>query len=171
MAAASGVAYQSDSQVKIAFKDKPTLLYDNCATQIYLGASSIETAERISKSLGDWTQVLEGFGENASRSWTEGGAGGNQGQQRNQGNNFNYSVNGRALLKPDEILTLSDNYLIAFQRGMPPILARRIKWYQDPAFNPVAAIRIGTVMWWGLMAAGIGLVVWALIGGNVFFAR
>ena len=37
------VAYQSDSQVQAAFKDKPTLLYDNCTTQIYLGASSIET--------------------------------------------------------------------------------------------------------------------------------
>ena len=46
------LAYQSDSQVQTAFKDKPTLLYDNCTTQIYLGASSIETAERISKSLG-----------------------------------------------------------------------------------------------------------------------
>ena len=34
------LAYQSDSQVQTAFQDKPTLLYDNCTTQIYLGASS-----------------------------------------------------------------------------------------------------------------------------------
>ena len=74
-------------------------------------------------------------------------------------------MNGRALLRPDEILTLSDDYLIAFQRGMPPILARRIKWYQDPAFKPAAAIRVGTVVWWGLLAAAVALVVWALIGG------
>ena len=52
------LAYQSDSQIRTAFKDKPTLLYDNCSTQIYLGAaSSYETAERLSKTLGDWTQV------------------------------------------------------------------------------------------------------------------
>ena len=31
------LAYQSDSQVQTAFQDKPTLLYDNCTTQIYLG--------------------------------------------------------------------------------------------------------------------------------------
>src|SRR5947209_1988928 len=55
------MAYQSDSQIKAAFKDKPTLLYDNCTTQIYLGASSYETAERISKSLGEWTQVVETY--------------------------------------------------------------------------------------------------------------
>src|SRR5262249_32309579 len=54
------LAYQSDSQVRTAFKDKPTLLYDNCSTHIYLGAaSSYESAERLSKSIGDWTQVVE----------------------------------------------------------------------------------------------------------------
>lgn len=54
------LAYQSDSQVRAAFKDKPTLLYDNCSTQIYLGgASSYESAERLSRSIGDWTQVVE----------------------------------------------------------------------------------------------------------------
>jgi len=155
------VAYQSDSQVQAAFKDKPTLLYDNCTTQIYLGASSIETAERISRSLGEWTQVLEGFGENASRSWNEGGGTPNQGQQVNRGSSFSYSVNGRALLRPDEILRLSDDFLIALQRGMAPILARRIKWYQDKDFKPAAAIRVGTVVWWGLLAAAVALFVWA----------
>ena len=89
------LAYQSDSQVQAAFKDKPTLLYDNCTTQIYLGASSIESAERISKMCGDWTQVLEGYGQNASRSWNEGASGPAQGQQRSQGGSFNYSVTGR----------------------------------------------------------------------------
>ncbi len=69
------LAYQSDAQVRAAFKDKPTLLYDNCTSQIYLGASSIESAERISKMCGDWTQVLEGYGQNDSRSWNEGGGG------------------------------------------------------------------------------------------------
>jgi type IV secretion system protein VirD4 len=149
------LAYQSDSQVKAAFKDKPTLLYDNCATQIYVGAaSSIETAERISKSLGEWTQVLEGYGENSSRSRSEGGGGSSQNQQTSQGNSFNYSVNGRALFKPDELLKMSDDYLIAFQRGMAPLLAKRIKWYQDPA-----------EVVWCLLAAAVAIAVWAVIHG------
>jgi type IV secretion system protein VirD4 len=159
------IAYQSDSQVQTAFKDKPTLLYDNCTTQIYLGASSIESAERISKSLGEWTQVLEGFGENASRSWNEGGS--QQGPQVSQGSSFNRSVNGRALLFPHEVLTLRDDYLIAFVRGgIAPILARRIKWYQDPDFKPRAAIRARAVARWSLLAA-IALGVWALISGKL----
>jgi type IV secretion system protein VirD4 len=162
------VAYQSDAQVQAAFEDKPTLLYDNCTTQIYLGASSIETGDRISRSLGEWTQVMEGFDQNESRSWNEGGIPTNQGQQVNQGRSFSYSVNGRALLKPEEVLTLSDNFLIAFQRGMAPILAKRIKWYQDPAFKHAAGTRVGPVAWSGLLAAAIALVVWALIATNVF---
>jgi type IV secretion system protein VirD4 len=160
------LAYQSDSQVQTAFKDKPTLLYDNCSIQIYLGAaSSIETAERISKSLGEWTQVVESYGENASRSWNVGGGGSAQGQQVSQGSNLNLSVNGRALLRADECLRLSNDYLIAFVRGMHPILARRIKWYQDSAFRPAAAIRGSGALQWGLMAVAVALMVWALIGG------
>jgi type IV secretion system protein VirD4 len=165
------IAYQSDSQVQAAFKDKPTLLYDNCTTQIYLGASSIETAERISKSLGEWTQVLEGFGENSSRSRTESGGSPNQSQQWSQGSSLNFSVNGRALLRPDEVLTLSDDYLIAFLRGIPPILARRIKWYQEREFNPAAAIRFAPKARWWLLAIAVGLVVWALAANGMFVRR
>jgi type IV secretion system protein VirD4 len=155
------LAYQSDSQVQTAFKDKPSLLYDNCTLQIFLGASSIETAERISKSLGEWTQEIQGYGENTGRSWTESGTGG-QGSQSSLGSNFNYSVNARALLKPDEVLRLSGDLLIAFVRGMPPILARRIQWFKDPAFAP-AAIYGKAALWWGLAAAGVALVLWGLM--------
>ncbi len=157
------LAYQSDSQVQTAFKDKPSLLYDNCSTQIYLGASSIETAERISKSLGEWTQMLESYGENTGRSQSEGGSGG-QSRQTNHGSNLNYSVNARALLKPDEVLRLSGDLLIAFVRGVPPILARRIKWYKDPAFA-AAATQGKALVWWGLAAAGVALILWGLMAG------
>ena len=156
------LAYQSDSQVKAAFKDKPTLLYDNCTTQVYLGASSIETADRISKSLGEWTQVVEDYNQNGSRSWNEGGSGPPQGQQCSRGSSFNYSVQGRALLRPEEILTLSDEQLIAFQRGLgAPILARRIKWYQDKDFDPAARHRLA--LQWGILTAAVAFIVWALL--------
>jgi type IV secretory pathway TraG/TraD family ATPase VirD4 len=74
---------------------------------------------------------------------------------------LNYSVTSRALLKPDEVLTLSDDYLIAFLSGMPPVLARRIKWYRDPAFKRAGTICAETVMWWGLLVAAAALAVWA----------
>ena len=145
------LVYQSPSQFTAAFKDKPTLIPDNCAAQIHLGAaSSYESAERLSKTLGDWTQVLEGYSENESRSWQPGGSSQQGGQDsRTRGSSLNYSVGGRALLRPEEILTLNNDCVIVLQRGMSPILANRVKWYQDPEFNPaVPRWRIPAVRRW-----------------------
>jgi type IV secretion system protein VirD4 len=174
------LAYQSDSQVKAAFKDKPTLLYDNCSTQIYLGAaSSYETAERLSKTLGDWTQVVEQYGENESHPT---GGMSQQGGQSSRGSSVNYSETGRALLRPEEILTLDNDRILVLQRGLSPILANRVKWYEDPEFNP-AALKRSNSAWPGwldlvtpirrqpsrasvalrLVAAGIlALILWAI---------
>ncbi len=161
------LAYQSDSQVKAAFPTKPTLLYDNCTTQIYLGASSYETAERISKSLGEFTQIVEGYGSNASSSWQEGSYDPrSQGVNVSRGRSENLSQAGRALLKPEEILTLDDNYLIAFQRGMSPILARRVQWYRDKAFKRAAQKWKPFSMWWLLLLVAVVLIAWALGGSR-----
>jgi len=161
------LTYQSDSQITTAFKDKPSLLYDNCSTQIYLGAaSSYETAERLSKTLGDWTQLVENYGENDSRSWQAGGASQQGSGQVSRGNSVNYSVTGRALLRPEEIMTLNNDYVIVLQRGMAPILAERVKWYQDREFNPAAPIRRRTysLRWWLLLAVALGLIMCSLAG-------
>jgi type IV secretion system protein VirD4 len=128
------LAYQSDSQIKAAFAQKPTLLYDNCALQLYLGASGIETAKRISESLGTYTQTLTTYqnGQNRSRNWNDNGGQGGGNYGTNSG--YSYSENGRALLMPDEVMTLDESLLICFLRGKPPVLARRIEWFRDPLF-------------------------------------
>ena len=62
------LAYQSDSQVRTAFKDKPQLLYDNCSVQLYLKMTSIEQAgtfrlgSRSAKRLGYGAMKLAGPG-------------------------------------------------------------------------------------------------------------
>ena len=48
---------------------------------------------------------------------------------------------------------------------MPPILARRIKWYQDPDFNHSPAMSVQTVVLWLLIAVVAAFIVWVLIGG------
>ena len=170
------MAYQSDSQITATFKNKPTLLYDNCSTQIYLGAaSSYETAERLSKSLGEWTQVLENYGENESRSWQQGGDSPQSGQM-SRGSSLNYSENGRALLRPEEILTLSNECVIALLRGMSPIIAERVIWYADREFNPDAKKRRRRLRlpasWlvWCVLAIALGiLVIRAKVNGYGYF--
>lgn len=150
------LAYQSDSQVAAAFKGKPTLLYDNCSTQIYLGAaSSYESAERLSKSIGDWTQVVEIYGENNSWSWQSG----QQGGQTSQGSSLNYSEAARAVLQPSEILTLDNDCMIVLQLGIAPILAERVKWFSDPEFNTALPKRQKPSLW---NRMSVGFRVWAV---------
>ena len=159
------LAYQSDSQVRAAFKDEPTLIYDNCSTQIYLSPSSIETAERLSKSLGDWTQCVESASESESRSdqgWPAANAGGAK-VDRSRGRNW--QPQGRALGKPEEILTMSGDLLIALIAGMPPVLARRIKYYADPLFQSGGTREPrGVLLWLLLLVVGIVCAAWVAAG-------
>ncbi len=128
------LVYQSESQVRNAFKDEPTLIHDNCGTHVHLGASGYEHAERLSKSLGEFTHWVGSHGENDG--WTR-GSGGDGGRQTSGGHSSTLSRQGRPLLRAEEILTLGEEYLIAWHRGLPaPILGHRIRWYADPAFNP-----------------------------------
>ncbi len=160
------LAFQSDSQVKVAFKDKPTLLYDNCSTHIYLGgANSIETAERLSKSLGEWTQTVESYSENDSYSWSVGSKG-EESSQKNRSSNRSLQPQARALMQGSEILTMSRDYLIALVPGLAPILARRIKYYADPLFGTASAMQLPPPLWWVLLAGAVALIAWAALGGQ-----
>src|SRR5262249_38813445 len=106
------LAYQSDAQVRAAFRDKPTLIYDNCDAQIYLGANSYETAERVSKMIGDQSIEVDSASESDSRSWQTAGAGENSQSNRNWSRNW--AEQSRPLMKPEEILSMNTDYLIDF---------------------------------------------------------
>ena len=76
----------------------------------------------------------------------------------------NYAVQARALMKPDEVLQMSGEWLVAFLRDVEPIAARRIKWFADPMFGgrrPWRDSRIRRWMGWLFVAAIIAVCVWA----------
>jgi type IV secretion system protein VirD4 len=152
------LAYQSDSQVRAAFKEKPTLIYDNTDAQIYLAPNGYEMAERLSKMLGDQTIVVESAGENESTSRQTSGQG--ESGQTSTSWSRNWSEIGRALARPEELLTMSPDFLLVFLRGMNPMALRRVKWYADPLFG--AASLSPPPLWWLLLFACLGLMGWAL---------
>jgi type IV secretion system protein VirD4 len=134
------LAYQSLSQMEAAFKDEKTLIPDNCSTQIWLlPPGSYETAERISKSCGEYTRWVEGSGtsQGGSKSYGKDGE-----RSESWGSSVDYKQQGRALLRPEEVLSADDSLLIAFVRGLPgPVLAERVIWHEDRDFNPKAKRR------------------------------
>jgi type IV secretion system protein VirD4 len=161
------LAFQSDAQVTAAFPNKQTLLYDNATTQIYVGgATGYESAERLSKSLGNWTQAVESFGDESGFSR---GTGPEAHAQVSRGRSASVAPQARALLFPDELLRLPERCVIGFVKGLPsPVMARRVEWFSDPLFNPKARLtrRAGRACVVALCAVGVaaGLEKW-VVGG------
>jgi type IV secretion system protein VirD4 len=150
--------WQSLGQLKGVFRDRESILLDNTDVQIYFGTQSIETAERVSKMLGNSTITVESANEGDSRSWQPGPHGSGEPQtSRNYG--YSYSEKERALLSPDEVLNLDSQYTISFLRGIPPLLCKRILYYRDPMFRRSKAKRFV----WLVIAVAAALVAWALI--------
>jgi type IV secretion system protein VirD4 len=162
------IVCQSDSQVKAAFKQTPELIYDNCSTHIYLPPSSIETAERLSKCLGDFTQVVESAADSESTSRQDAVMGAqNSSRSMSLNWNRNWQPQGRPLMRPDELLRMSREHLIVLIAGMPPILARRVKFFADPMFVIASRFsRFRSALWWGLLSAAVVSVMWAVLGGQ-----
>jgi len=129
--------WQSIEQQQAAFKKIPNLVSDNSDCQVFFGVNSLNTAKLISEMLGSWTMLGETF--NYSDSGGSSVSPSNQGRSRSYSNNWsascNYSEHARPLLNPNEVLQLNGNLLIAFVKGVPPILARRIKYYSDKMFK------------------------------------
>jgi len=155
--------WQTIDQARAAFKDKPSLVMDNCDIQLFFAVNGYETAERVSRMLGDKTITVESANEGDSRSWQECGT--NNGGQFSQSSGRNYSTQGRALFKPEEVLRQSGDTVIAFVRETPPLLLRRIKYYADPLFA-----RRGTKFLQRLclvvMAVFVIVIAWGICSGR-----
>lgn len=147
--------FQSTGQLQEMFRGKESVLLDN-TEQIYFGVNSYETAERVSKMLGSATIVIESGSENTSTN-RQPDAQGVSGVSRGYSFTRNMQEHGRPLLMPDEVLRLPGEQLIAFLRNMPPILCRRVKWWELRS-----ALRPPSFLWWALMAAVLGGMAWAL---------
>lgn len=135
------LAYQSDSQVKAAFEKEPTLVYDNCSTQIYLlPPSGLETAERVSNMLGEYTQVVETRNDGTNTSAADGLRSHEQGRTYGSNQGRNFQVQARKLLDPSEVLRADRSWMVCFTPAVRyPIIAKRLLYYSDPLFAGRAA--------------------------------
>jgi type IV secretory pathway TraG/TraD family ATPase VirD4 len=123
-----------------------------------LPPGSYETAERISKSCGEFTRWVEGSSTN------EGGSSNEGKYTKSWGSSVDYKQQGRALLRPEEVLSADDNLLIAFIRGLPgPVLAERVKWYEDRDFNPKAERRRYRASSSGIVSQFVKALFWTLL--------
>lgn len=113
---------QSINQLEKTYGLKNSIL-DNTHVRVFFAPNTIETAELISKMLGQKTEVH---------------------QQKNYAGNrlapwlghvmVSDQETARPLLTPGEVMELPDNEELLFVAGYPPIKASKIRYFTDPNF-------------------------------------
>ena len=126
--------FQSMAQITKCFGDRAPVFLDNIDTQQYFGVNTYESADAISKRLGDATITNESWNRTRGDSRSYGGKG-QEGGNVSSGSSITISEMGRRLLKPEEIMCLPEDLAVIFHRNLPPICARLLRYYDAPEFK------------------------------------
>jgi type IV secretion system protein VirD4 len=128
--------YQDCGQLKRCWPEgaEQTLLSNT--TQIFFGVNDNETAKYVSERLGESTIVVQSHGSNTGRSHQT-SDNGSTSTSYSTGTSENRAQQGRHLLKPDEVMSLSARIAITFTPGVAPIWTRLLRHYESNFANPV----------------------------------
>jgi Type IV secretory system Conjugative DNA transfer len=108
---------------------------DNIGTQQYFGINSYDTADEISKRIGDQTVAITSVNSTTGDSYSTGASPESKGGNRSSSRSITHSEIARRLLKPEEILTLPDDVVLLFHKNLPVTVARLVKYYSAPEFR------------------------------------
>jgi type IV secretion system protein VirD4 len=167
--------YQSMGQLKRCWpEDQGQTLLGN-TSQVFFAVNDPETAAFVSTRLGEETIAVASGGTNTGTSHTLPDGGCHAGSTgRSAGDSRNWSQAARKLLKPEEVLALSERTAVTFVAGVPPVATTLLRYYEEkslgrrpgPLRRTLAALRALTLSLFVL--AGVALVALALslaVGG------
>ena len=122
--------FQSVSQLRKCFPDGQDQTLLSNVSQVFFGINDLPTAEYVSNRLGEETIVVRSGGTSTGKSWQSSNNG--DGSYSSSSNaSDNWAQQGRKLLKPEEVLALSDRIVITFTPGVPPIWTTRIRYFEE----------------------------------------
>src|SRR5262249_899316 len=128
--------FQSLNQLHDCYGNKAATILDNIGTQQYFAINSYETAEALSKRIGDTTIVNEQLQVSAGHSWPDRPSPqGPQPGSYSRSRNISPSELARRVLKPEEILVLPEDVALVFHNNMSVIPSRLLRYYDAPEFN------------------------------------
>ena len=134
---------QDLSQLRGTYRDKWGSFLANADVLQAFGTNDHETADLLSKMLGEATVLSANAGQNRGTNTPFGLPSFSRG--RSEG----HSETGRPLLTPDEVRRLPPDEQILFVRGAAPVLAHRLRYYEDAEYhglhepNPMRALALG----------------------------
>jgi type IV secretion system protein VirD4 len=115
-------------QLRGAYGTRAGTFLSNAGLVQVFNVNDTDTAEWVSRALGDTTEMYETGSGGETRQRNRLGAG------SSSTNTASHLVR-RALLTPDEVRRLPSDRQILFKAGAPPILARKLCYYADPEFR------------------------------------
>lgn len=123
---------QDLSQIKDLYKRWETFI-SNCSVRVAFGTNDVETAKTLSDMLGTTTIQVTGVGTQSKGTLAKlnplnivsSGA----------GKSLNVSDTARALMTPDEVMRLPNDSQLIFVQGSKPVVAEKIRYYEDPFFK------------------------------------
>ena len=121
--------FQSLGQLKKCFPDGGDITFLSNVSQVFFGVNDLQTAEYVSNRLGERTIVIRSGGTGTGTSH-QNSVKGDSSYSSSSNENDNWGQHGRKLLRPEEILALSERSAITFTPGVPPIFTRLIRYYE-----------------------------------------
>jgi len=130
---------QDLNQLKAAYPQKWETLLGNTRILQAFGTNDEFTAEYLSKLLGTRTILSTSQGSNQGRSIGSGLLLGNERDSSNRSESTNVSHAQRRLLNPDEVRRIPKGEQILSVAGEFPLKTRRVVYFSDPIFAPLAS--------------------------------
>jgi len=123
--------FQSLGQLKKCFPDGQDQTLLSNVSQVFFGVNDLPTAEYVSNRLGESTIILASGGSGSGTSRQDSSRGEfNSSSSSNV--NDNWAQHGRKLLKPEEVLALSERTAITFTPKVPPLWTTLVRHYEEP---------------------------------------
>jgi len=97
---------------------------------VFFGVNDLKGSQYVSKLLGQST--IESFSRNKSESQQKGELRSTKSSE-NQGESQSYQ--GRAILTPDEVRFMNEDTVLAFCKGIRPMVFKKVKYYQHPEWK------------------------------------
>ena len=116
---------QSLNEIRHVYGERTSLL-DNTNVRVFYRPETLETAEYISKTLGQSTVMYQTRGESGAK-----------GMPFNTSKNESLHIGSRPLLTAREVMELPDDEALVLIGGGKPIRAKKVAYYKDGALLPL----------------------------------
>jgi type IV secretion system protein VirD4 len=124
---------QGLAKLKDVYGDAHADIIGNCAYKWFCNVNDLQSAEFLSKTLGNKTVRTTNRGENKGSSFSSGP---NAHSSTSEGDNISYGETGRALLMPEEVLNLGSETAILLAPNSRPHYLRPVDyWKLQEAFS------------------------------------